>query len=247
MTHKLKCQAASLVLPAAAVVTGASAATVLGLRLAEPSDAVSVALPMGLTVPRRAGVVLRKVSDQHPCGAVVDGVRLAHARRLAYDAAVGQALPQAVAALDAVVRHGLVGLDDLCAWLSTCQDNGVVAVRRAAELADPRAESKPESVTRVHLVEAGLKVVPQYRVLDGSTVVARVDLALPELKIAVEYDGRWHEANVQRAMDNDRLAHLRALGWTVIVVTAELLRHPRRLVTAVSAAVAERTATMARR
>lgn len=247
LTHKLKCQAASLVLPAAAVVTGASAATVLGLRLAEPSDAVSVALPMGLTVPRRAGVVLRKVSDQHPCGAVVDGVRLAHARRLAYDAAVGQALPQAVAALDAVVRHGLVGLDDLCAWLSTCQDNGVVAVRRAAELADPRAESKPESVTRVHLVEAGLKVVPQYRVLDGSTVVARVDLALPELKIAVEYDGRWHEANVQRAMDNDRLAHLRALGWTVIVVTAELLRHPRRLVTAVSAAVAERTATMARR
>jgi very-short-patch-repair endonuclease len=107
---------------------------------------------------------------------------------------------------------------------------------------DARAESRPESITRVVLVQAGFAVVPQFRVVVGSRVVARVDLALPKLKIAIEYDGRWHEGDLQRALDNDRLAALRAAGWTVIVVTAELLRDPRRLVVAVAAAVAERRA-----
>jgi very-short-patch-repair endonuclease len=76
----------------------------------------------------------------------------------------------------------------------------------------------------------------------GSRVIARVDLALPDLKIAIEYDGRWHEDDLQRALDNGRLAELRANGWTVIVVTAELLRDHGRLVATVSAAVAERQA-----
>jgi very-short-patch-repair endonuclease len=242
LTHQLKCQAACLVLPDTVVVTGPSAATVLGLRLASPDDDVTVALPMGMTVPHRQGVRLRRVSEQHPAGAVLNGVRLAHARRLAFDAAVRKPLAQATAVLDALVRHGLVDIDDLRPWLGTCQDNNVRAVRCAAELVDPRAESLPESITRVHLVKAGFAVVPQHRVVIGSRVVARVDLALPDLKIAIEYDGRWHEADVQRALDNDRLARLRAGGWTVIVVTAELLRDPRRLVATVSAAVAERSA-----
>jgi very-short-patch-repair endonuclease len=172
----------------------------------------------------------------------MDGVRLAHAWRMAFDAAAGLPLPEATAALDAVVRHGLIDVEDLRAWLHKCHDNNVCEVRQAAALVDPRAESRPESITRVVLVQAGLAVVPQYRVAVGSRVVARVDLALPALKIAIEYDGRWHENDLQRALDNDRLAALRAAGWTVIVVTAELLRDHRRLVATVSAAVAERQA-----
>jgi very-short-patch-repair endonuclease len=242
LTHKLKCQAACLVLPSCAVVTGASAASVLGLRLASPDDDVSVAAPEGPIVPRRAGVQLRRVREPRPGGDVLDGVRLAHARRMAFDAAARLPLHEATAALDGLVRQGLVDLGDLRAWLRTCHDNNVRDVRRAAELVDARAESRPESITRVALVLAGFAVVPQYRVLVGSRVVARVDLALPKLKIAIEYDGRWHEDDVQRALDNGRLAELRAAGWTVIVVTAELLRDHRRLVAAVSAAVAERRA-----
>jgi very-short-patch-repair endonuclease len=240
LTHQLKCRAACLVLPDRAVVTGASAATVLGVRLAEPNDDVSVALPEGLTVPRRAGVRLRRVRDLQPVGRVLDGVRLAHPRRMAFDATVGLPLHEATAAIDAIVRERLTDLDDLRQWLATCHDNHVRAARRAVELADARAESLPESMTRVHLVEAGFAVVPQHRVVVAGRVVARVDLAIPELKIAIEYDGRWHEADAQRALDNDRLATLRAAGWTVIVVTAELLRDPRRMVAAVAAAVAER-------
>jgi very-short-patch-repair endonuclease len=240
LTHKLKCRAACLVLPDAAVVTGASAASVLGLRLASAADDVSVAIPEGAVVPRRAGIRLRRVRDAAPFGQVVDGVRLAHARRIAYDAAARLPVHDATAALDAIVRHGLVDIAHFRRWLTDCHDNDVRGVRLAAQLADPRAESLPESVTRVHLMQAGFEVVPQYRVTVGSHVVARVDLALPKLKIAIEYDGRWHEA--QRALDNERLASLRGEGWTVIIVTAELLRDHRKLVAVVSAAVAERRA-----
>jgi very-short-patch-repair endonuclease len=242
LTHKLKCQAASLVLPEQAVVTGLSAATVLGLRLARPDDDVTVALPLGTSAPNRRGVLLRQVNEQTLGMDVLDGVRLAHRHRLAFDAAVLRPLPDATAALDALAHHGLVDIDEFQAWLSECHDNNVRAVRRAAELTDARSESWQESITRVHLMEAGFKVVPQYRVRRGSGVIARVDLALPDLKIAIEYDGRYHDGDLQRALDNDRLAALRAAGWTVIVVTAELLRDHRRLVAAVSAAVAERRA-----
>jgi very-short-patch-repair endonuclease len=240
LTHRLKCQAACLVLPDVAVVTGRSAATVLGLPLATAHDDVYVAVPNGVQVPRHRGIALRRLRDQRPSGRLLDGVRLAHARRMAFDAAAGRPLPEATAALDALVRHGLVDLDDLRTWLADCHDNHVVAVREAAALVDARAESQPESETRVHLVKAGFDVVPQFRVVVDSRVVARVDLALPDLKIAIEYDGRWHEDGQQRALDNDRIARLRAAGWIVIIVTAELLRTPRSLVAAVAAAVAER-------
>jgi very-short-patch-repair endonuclease len=242
LTHKLKCQAASLVLPERAVVTGLSAASVLGLSLASAADDVAVALPIGVSAPQRRGVRLRQVREQHVGAHELDGVRLAHPRRIAFDAAAVRPLPDATAALDALARHGLVDVSDLRAWLSRCHDNDVRKVRRAVALVDPRAESWPESITQVHLVEAGFLVVPQYKVISGSRVIARVDLALPDLKIAIEYDGRWHEQDAQRALDNDRLAGLRAAGWTVIIVTAELLRDHRRLVSAVAAAVAERQA-----
>jgi very-short-patch-repair endonuclease len=242
LTHKLKCQAASLVLPEQAVVSGLSAASVLGLRLARPDDDVTVALPIGVSAPQRRGIRLRHVREQHIGDQQLDGVRLAHSRRLAFDAAVVRTVPDATAALDALVRHGLVDLDEFRTWLFTCHDNNVRKVRRAVELVDPRAESWPESITRVHLVEAGFDVVPQYKVIIESRVIARVDLALPDLRIAIEYDGRWHDTELQRSLDNGRLAALRAAGWTVIVVTADLLRDHRRLVSTVAAAIAERQA-----
>jgi very-short-patch-repair endonuclease len=82
---------------------------------------------------------------------------------------------------------------------------------------------------------AGLPLPEATAALDGIVRQGLVDLA-------IEYDGRWHEGDLQRALDDGRLAALRAAGWTVIVVTAELLRDHRRLVVAVSAAVAERQA-----
>ena len=46
--------------------------------------------------------------------------------------------------------------------------------------------------------------------------VAVVDLAEPELKIAIECDGRSHYSRKQRNRDTRKTAMLAALGWTVL-------------------------------
>ncbi|HEX6681430.1 MAG TPA: hypothetical protein VF062_01450, partial [Candidatus Limnocylindrales bacterium] len=50
------------------------------------------------------------------------------------------------------------------------------------------------------------------------------DLALPELKIAVEYDGRWHASASQLERDRHRLNRLLGAEWVVFHVTADLMR-----------------------
>ena len=85
-------------------------------------------------------------------------------------------------------------------------------------------------------------MVPQHVVRVGGRAVARVDLALPELKIAIEYDGRWHRDVMQFEADRRRLNELTAAGWTVVFVTAELLAQPERLVATVRAEIVRRTA-----
>jgi very-short-patch-repair endonuclease len=65
-----------------------------------------------------------------------------------------------------------------------------------------------------------------------------VDLAYPELRIAIEYHGRLHHA--QYAEDVERIAALRAAGWIVIEVTNALFARPDELVARVRAAIASR-------
>ncbi|HWB35617.1 MAG TPA: hypothetical protein VHA75_06290, partial [Rugosimonospora sp.] len=107
---------------------------------------------------------------------------------------------------------------------------------RALRLADPRAESPPESRVRLWLVLGGLPPpVPQYEVLDGGAFVARVDLAWPALRLALEYDGHWHSDLGQLTRDRRRVRALAALGWYVYPVTAADLRDPAGLVAGVRA------------
>ena len=68
--------------------------------------------------------------------------------------------------------------------------------------------------------------------------MARVDFGWPDLKVAVEYEGRWHgeRQNVER--DRHRLNRLTAAGWTVVFATAEDLADPARLLARIAAALA---------
>ncbi|MGP4015974.1 endonuclease domain-containing protein [Saccharopolyspora sp. 5N708] len=76
---------------------------------------------------------------------------------------------------------------------------------------------------------------------DDRGFVARVDLALEEAKIAVEYDGAWHADPVQHALDQERLRRIRRSGWHVVVVTAErLYQRLPELLAEIRAAVAAR-------
>ena len=113
--------------------------------------------------------------------------------------------------------------------------------RRAVGLADERAESPPESVLRVVLRCAGLAPVPQYVVRDAEgRFVARVDLAFPDVRIAVEYDGAWHGRPGELARDRRRHNALVAAGWTVVHITAADMHAPDRVVASVTALLRER-------
>ena len=111
-------------------------------------------------------------------------------------------------------------------------------VARAFALVDGRSESPPESWVRVACALAGLPApVLQYEVFEGGSWLARVDLAWPDRRLIVEYDGEYHFDGLQIAKDDVRLAALVAAGWHVIRLSAADLRHMDDVVSRIAAAL----------
>ena len=171
------------------------------------------------------------------------GVRLVDDLRLGFDLAARHPRPRAVAHLDAAARAGLIDLRRLGSWELTSHDDDVVAVREAIARADPRAESLPESQVRVILQDAGFDVVVQYVVHGPRGRIIRADLALPELRIAILYDGAWHALRSQLEHDRRQSRLLREAGWLGVHITAEVLASPRQVVAVVQTAVDARQAS----
>nr|WP_239520910.1 DUF559 domain-containing protein [Blastococcus saxobsidens] len=85
---------------------------------------------------------------------------------------------------------------------------------------------------------AGLIATPQHTIRDAAgEFVARVDLAFPESRVAIEYDGAWHAEPGQFRRDRRRLNRLVEAGWTVLHVTAADLRDPEALIARIRALV----------
>ena len=140
------------------------------------------------------------------------------------------------------VAEGVIGWSELRrAGPGLAGSRGAARARRAVALADARAESQPESRVRIILALAGLYAVPQFAVRDANgACVARVDLALPDRRVAIEYDGARHAEPGQFAKDRRRLNALVTAGLTVLHVTAVDLRDPVALVGRVEALLAMR-------
>ncbi|WP_170977839.1 DUF559 domain-containing protein [Blastococcus sp. CCUG 61487] len=160
------------------------------------------------------------------------------ALRTAWDVAALESLGTAVSALDAMVRAGSVDQAALDSMVRSGAGRwGVTRVRRAVGLIDPRAASPPESRVRVALVMAGLQPVLQYEIETHEGLV-HVDLAFPEARLAVEYEGAYHFEEDQIVRDDARYARLRRAGWTVIRLSAADLRDLDAVVARIRAALA---------
>ena len=156
---------------------------------------------------------------------MIEDVPVTSPLRTAWDVASLESVGSSVATLDAMVRAGAVSPAELSAMAAEGNGRwGVARVRRAVPLVDARAESPPESRVRVALVLAGLTPVPQYEVRVDGDFVARVDLAFPDARVAVEYEGAYHFEDGQIVRDDARYERLRAAGWTVIRLSAADLR-----------------------
>jgi very-short-patch-repair endonuclease len=224
--HRLRCTAVALLLPPGAVIGGQSAAAWHGADFAGAFDPVTVLRPPNVLWkgPREVRVHQTEVDPLDV--EVRDGVPITTARRTAWDVAALESLGTAVAALDAMVRAETLDMHDLTTLLEGGSGRwGVAKVRRAYPLVDPRAASSPESRVRVALRMAGLVPVPQYEVHDRmGRFIARVDLAFPGARLAIEYDGAYHFEENQIVLDDERIHRLERAGWRVIRLSSVDLR-----------------------
>jgi very-short-patch-repair endonuclease len=242
-TVGLRIRGASLIAPPSGVFTGRTAAYLHGAtELAGVRSPVEVTVPPGTSFGPVSGLRVRHVA-LHPADVTAVARRRCTTELATALAIAGIESPvTSVAALDVLLRRGLVNGRELRSAADALAGRGAGRTRQAVSLADPRAESQPESILRVVLALAGIEAVPQFTVRDEHTrFVARVDLALPLIKVAIEYDGAWHGDAPQLAKDRRRMNALTSAGWKVLFVTAADMRDPVALVAKVRAFIASAT------
>jgi hypothetical protein len=225
----LRCRAAALVVPDHAVAVDRTAAWMWGVDAYRLSDLVTVP-PLDLFVLRGEKRITRAEGgggerDLAPDDVtVLHGVRLTTPARTSLDLACRLSGYEAMAAMDGFARHHAVGAPELTVLLTRFRRRrGVVQARRLVPLVDGRAESSGESMTKLAIADYGLPVPrPQFWVVHNGRLLFRLDLAYPEHKIAIEYDGEEHHTTqADRERDRCRRRWLRDHGWIVIVVTEE--------------------------
>lgn len=216
-----------------------TAALYWGIALPRRADErihVSVLAPH--RAPRGRGVRGHQLSgalttiDRHPSGVAVTDPASTWAT-------LGALLPHPydlVAAGDACVREdrlpgprsrvlapALTTLDALAEVTARGRREGVVALRDALPRVRAGAASRPETWTRLTLVDAGLpEPAIDHDVYDARGFIGCVDLAYPERRIAIEYEGDHHRTDpAQWNRDIEKYDRLAAAGWRVIRVTRE--------------------------
>jgi very-short-patch-repair endonuclease len=249
VTHELRCRAvAGFVLLKGGAIAGRSAAVLLGPGLAGALDPIDVLVPTS-TRPRTSEVVAH--IGPLPAAELVRvrGIPVTTPVRTCWDLVQWLPTVEAIVLLDRFVRAGLVTLAALSAHAVARKGTfGAARFTSALALVDGRSESPQESRLRVLMVLAGLpKPRTQFEIYDDEGFIARVDLAYPESRVAVEYDGVWHASSEQLHRDRRRLNRLQAAGWLVIHVTAARLREdPDAVVREITGAIAGRRRRSAR-
>ncbi|MGA9748781.1 MAG: type IV toxin-antitoxin system AbiEi family antitoxin domain-containing protein [Nocardioides sp.] len=245
----MRARALSLVVPPTAVVADESAAWARGIDLVARGEQVvpppvSIVQPLDRTRVRKPGADGARRLLLSRDVELLNGVRVTTSLRTALDLARTRSRARGIAALDAMLRTGDFTHEQLLREVWRFRGyRGVVRLRTLAPLADPRAESPAESVLRLLWLDAGLPT-PTLQIPttdDEGWERYRLDLGLPHLRYAAEYDGAaWHGSPAQRARDRRRRAWLRdARGWTVDVLTSEeLFHHPSRGVEILRAGIA---------
>ncbi|TCK20318.1 DUF559 domain-containing protein [Pseudonocardia endophytica] len=240
-----------------AVLGGYSSAELLGRSCAPwhaPAEVVGAGLRSGAR--SRAGVIVRRDTLRPDEIVELDGVRITGRLRTAFDLARLLPPTEAIVAVDALAR----GQFDPALLLDfAVRRPGLRGVRRVIDTlpwVDARSGSPTETRLRLILVRGGLpRPVAQHPVVDDRRRILWLDLAYPEQRLGVEYDGGDHFATPEAARaDARRHTRLVAAGWRVLRYTSDDMRNaPGRIVAEVRGALershprrdaAERAATI---
>jgi very-short-patch-repair endonuclease len=225
----------------AAVIGGPSAAFLFGVADAPADGRISLVVPppMRRCAPQRIRLV--RASLDRADVADVAGVPVTSAVRTAFDTARALDHVEEVIVVDNMLGRRVVRLSDVVAY--TEAHRGWPGVGRALHVfrcAEARTESPMETRLRLVIVAGGLpRPVAQYEVRDAAgRFVARVDLAYPQWRIAIEYDGDYHRDRDAYRDDQRRANALRVAGWTVLRFTAaDVWRRPDQIVAEIRAVI----------
>lgn len=210
------------------VVAGSSAAAILGAKWVDGSQPAELMHDNQRPPPR---LIVR--NETLESGESIDGaMRVTTAARTGFD--IGRhtvSRVQAVQRLDALTSATgvtVAAIEDVVRAHPGVR--GLTRLRRVLPLVDGGAESPQETVARLALIDAGLPAPQtQFRVFGRyGEIIARTDMAYPEVMVGIEYDGPQHWTDpAVRQRDIDKQFELTALGWFIIRVSRDLLKYRR--------------------
>ncbi len=208
-----------------------------------------------MSPPRARGIRGRRLAQDRVEGWLIGAIPVVDPVSTVFSCAAQLNVRAAVVLLDAVLTPadnypGLRGgrpvfdTEEVTAKLARWgRFPGCATIRRALDLARPGAESPKETETRLLLASAGLpEPVVQYEIRGDDQFIARVDLAYPQWRIAIEYEGDGHRTDAaQWRRDIQRQRALEERGWIVIRITQlDLVEGAASLLASVRRAISSR-------
>ncbi len=234
----VRARAALMHCSAGTAISHHTAGRLLGLHL-PPDQRVHVAVPGERYRTRRVGIAAHRLAADHEL-ILVEGLPCTNVLGTLADLAATIRLPDLTAAVDEALGQRLVSVDELRRYALGRARSGSRVLRQALELADRRSGSPMESRTRVLVRLAGYpEPEAQYPVCGGSGQRYYLDMAFPEWKVALEYDGRQHAQDAkQYAWDLRRREDLTLSGWMLVTaVSDDIYVRPTGLLDRLDAAV----------
>jgi very-short-patch-repair endonuclease len=226
VTFDVRSRAAYLLLDGRGVLGGFSAAELLGASCGPLGAPAEVVVARG-GMTSRPGLLVRH--DVLASDEVTDvrGCTVTSPVRTAYDLARRLPLVEAVVALDALAfGQKIVPAEVVLLARRHLGSRGSAQLPEVVALSNALAESPMESRIRLALHFAGLPPP----VLQHPVGPYRLDLAYPDVMVAVEYDGRHHLDADQALADLHRATYLGRCGWVVLRFRAAVvLGRPRWL------------------
>jgi very-short-patch-repair endonuclease len=210
---------------------------------------LEVSIPRGRRY-RRQGVRSHESTDLDRCQVVVrDGVPVTDPGRTLLDLGRYLGVARLTRAVEAARRMGLVTWPSLISTLARHARRGRHGTRRLRAVILANAHRTEITDTDMELLVLGLirdsglpEPAVHHRVYDGDRFVAEVDLAYPDLKIAIECDGGVHLIEEVRDRDLEKQNDLTLLGWQVLRFGWNRTRtRPDRVVVDIRDAIASRS------
>lgn len=219
-TLLLRSRAAAVYVHGRGLLVGYSAAELLGASCGPAHAPAEVTVPDGCR--SRPGLVVHRFRPSPAEVTCRRGATVTTHLRTAYDLGRRPDRTEAVVAIDALARGRFAPAALLEPAAGHRGNRGLVALRAAVDLADPRSGSPMETRIRLAIHRYALPP-PELQFPVGPFLL---DLAYPDVRLAIEYDGKDHRTPGRALRDLRREAYLTRVDWDVLRLDAATVFTP---------------------